>query len=147
MTALGRTSRGSASARWLRRGLAVLALIEAIQGVWQYFAPRSFYLHVPTLDADPPFNEHLMSDIGGLSLAMAVLLGASAWFGDRILARVALAAYLVYSVSHLLFHATHPEGMTPGGAALLFTSLSLLPALALGLLALTTWIGASRWPE
>jgi hypothetical protein len=121
----------------LRAGLALLTLIEAVQGAWQYFAPRSFFLDVPTVAADPPFNEHLMSDIGGLGLAMAVLLGASAWFAERTLVRVALTAFIVYSVSHLLFHATHPAGLTAAGAVLLFTGLALLPGLGLGLLILT----------
>jgi hypothetical protein len=127
--------RSCPSARaWLRAGLALLALTEAVEGVWQYFAPRSFYIGVPTVAAAPPFNAHLMSDIGGLNLAMAVLLAAAAWLAEGSLIRVALAAYLVYSVSHLLFHATHPGGLTAAGGAFLFTGLCLLPALALWLL-------------
>src|SRR5215472_16379659 len=113
---------------WLRAGLVLLTLIQAGVGAWQYFAPRSFY-HFPTVSADPPFNEHLMTDIGGLGLAMAVILGAAAVLMDRTLIRVALAAYLVYSVSHLLFHVTHLTGLSPGGTALLVTGLTLLPVL------------------
>jgi hypothetical protein len=30
-------------------------------GAWQYFAPRSFYTDIPTVAADPPFNQHLMT--------------------------------------------------------------------------------------
>jgi hypothetical protein len=103
-----------------------------------YFAPRSFYDDVPTVSADPPFNQHLMSDVGGLSLAMAAVMGASALLMDRSLVRAALAAYLVYSVSHLLFHATHLGGMSPGGTALLLTGLTLLPLIALALMVLAT---------
>jgi len=126
----------TARAAWLRAGLALLAVIEALQGFWMYFAPRSFYNDVPTVSADPPFNQHLMSDIGGLSLAMTVVVGAAAVLMDRTLIRVALAAYLVYSVSHLLFHVTHLTGMSPGGVAFLLAGLSLLPLIALGLLIL-----------
>ena len=92
--------------------------------------------------ADPPFNEHLLSDIGGLSLAMAVVLGASAVLMERNLIRAALAGYTVYAVSHLLFHATHTGGLPTTDAAALLTALSLLPVLALGLLVLASRAGS-----
>ena len=128
---------GSPRARgWLRAGLTLLALITLTAGAWQYFAPRSFYTDVPTVAADPPFNQHLLTDVGGLGLALALVLGAAAATMDRLLIRVALAAYLVYSISHLLFHVTHLTGLSAGGIALLVTSLTLLPVLALALLIL-----------
>ena len=99
------------------------------------FAPRSFYDDVPTVSDDPPFNQHLMTDIGGLSLAMAVVMGAAVLM-DRTLTRVALVAYLVYSVSHLLFHATHLMGLSSGGTVLLLTALTALPLIALAVLIL-----------
>jgi hypothetical protein len=88
--------------------------------------------------ADPPFNQHLMTDVGGLGLALAVVLGAAAVTMDRLLIRVALAAYLLYSVSHLLFHVTHLTGLSAGGTAFVVTGLTLLPAFALALLILAT---------
>ena len=136
MTARARSSPPAQG--WLRAGLTVLALITLIAGAWQYFAPRSFYTDVPTVAADPPFNQHLMTDLGGLGLALALVLGAAAVTMDRLLIRVALAAYLVYSISHLLFHITHLTGLSAGGAAFLVTSLTLLPVLALALLILAT---------
>ena len=133
---------GSPRARgWLRAGLALLALITLIVGAWQYFAPRSFYTDIPTVAADPPFNQHLMTDVGGLGLALAVVLAAAAVTMDGLLIRVALAAYLVYSVSHLLFHVTHLTGLSAGGTAFLVTGLTLLPALALALLMLASRAG------
>jgi len=122
----------------LRAGLLLLTVIEAGQGFWLYLAPRSFYDDIPTVAADPPFNAHLLSDIGGLSLAMAVVLGASAVLMERNLIRAALAGYTVYAASHLLFHATHTGGLPATDAAALLTGLSLLPALALGLLVLAS---------
>ena len=123
---------------WLRAGLAILASITLAAGAWQYFAPRSFYTDVPTVAADPPFNQHLMTDVGGLGLALAVVLGAAAVTMERLLILVALAAYLVYSVSHLLFHVTHLTGLSAGGTAFVVTGLTLLPAFALALLILAT---------
>ena len=125
----------------LRAGLTVLALITLVVGAWQYFAPRSFYTDIPTVAADPPFNQHLMTDVGGLGLALAVVLAAAAVTMDGLLIRVALAAYLVYSVSHLLFHVTHLTGLSAGGTAFLVTSLTLLPGFALVLLVLAARAG------
>jgi len=126
----------------LRAGLLLLTVIEAGQGLWLYLAPRSFYDDIPTVAADPPFNAHLLSDIGGLSLAMAVVLGASAVLMDRNLIRAALAGYTVYALSHLLFHATHTGGLPATDAAALLAGLSVLPAFALGLLALASRAGS-----
>jgi hypothetical protein len=50
------------------------------------------------------------------------------------LAKPALTGYLVYSVSHLAFHATHLDRLPTTDAALLLTGLVLLPAFALALL-------------
>lgn len=132
----GATGAGAVR-NWLRGGLVLLAAIQAGMGGWQYFAPRSFYYDIPTVSADRPFSAHLMTDVGGLNLALAVVLAAAAWRLDRTLTRAALAAYLVYSGSHLAFHATDPAALTPGQRAFLLTSLALLPAIALALLLLT----------
>ena len=131
-----RTASARRAQSWLRAGLAILALITLIAGAWQYFAPHSFYTDIPTVAADPPFNQHLMTDVGGLGLALAVVVGTAAVTMDRLLIRVALAAYLVYSASHLLFHVTHLTGLSPGGTAFVVTGLTLLLAFALALLIL-----------
>ena len=127
----------------LRAGLAVLALIAAVQGAWMYLAPRSFYDHAPTVSASGPYSEHLMSDTGGLNLAMAVILGCAAAWADRRLTRAALAGYLVYAVSHLVFHLTYLTGMTASSVAFLIAVQSLLPAIAVALL-LTTGMRRRR---
>jgi hypothetical protein len=122
---------------WLRAGLVLLTVLQAVVGGWQYFAPASFYTDVPTVAADPPYNEHLMTDVGGLGLALAAILGASVLFMERNLIRAALAGYLVYTVTHLIFHVTHLGGLPGTDAALLTTGLALLPAVAIGLPLLT----------
>jgi hypothetical protein len=134
------------SAAWarLRAGLILLAVIQAGQGAWQYFAPRSFYGTIPTVAADPPFNDHLLRDVGGLNLALAVVLAAAAWRLDRTLTRVALIAYLIYSGSHLAFHATDQAQLAAGQRTFLLTSLAVLPVLAAALLLLTTRPSGAR---
>jgi hypothetical protein len=79
----------------LRGGLVLLAAIQAGMGGWQYFAPRSFYYEIPTVSADRPFSAHLMTDVGGLNLALVVVLAAAAWRLDRTLTRAALALALL----------------------------------------------------
>jgi hypothetical protein len=117
----------------LRAGVVLLAVIQAVTGAWQYFAPRAFY-DLPTVGAGATFNEHLMTDIGGLGLALAVVLAAAARRMERSLVQAALAGYLVYSVSHLAFHVTHLDRLPTTDAALQLTGLVLLPAFALALL-------------
>jgi hypothetical protein len=139
MTAPGRA--------WLRAGVVLLAVIQAVTGAWQYFAPRAFY-DLPTVGTAAPFNEHLMTDIGGLGLALAVVLAAAALRMERSLVQAALAGYLVYSVSHLAFHATRLDRLPATDAALLLTALVLLPAFALALLLRTAQATApDRRPE
>jgi len=137
---------GSGNRRLLRAGLILLAVIQAVVGGWQYFAPHSFYDLIPTVSADTPFNGHLLTDVGGLGLALTVVLAAAAWRLERSLTRVALAASLVYSCSHLAFHAADHAALAPGARALLITSLAVQPALAAALLVLTTRPGAVKLP-
>jgi hypothetical protein len=122
---------------WLRAGLVLLTAVQAVVGGWQYFAPHSFYTEIPTVAADPPYNEHLMTDVGGLGLALAAVLGAAALLMERNLIRAALAGYLVYTVTHLVFHVTHLAGLPGADPVLLTIGLALLPAVAAGLLLLT----------
>lgn len=87
-------------------------LPAAIVGVWALAAPRSFFDDFPGLGVTwvgelPRYSEHLVRDIGSLNLALAVLLAWAAIGLERGVVRAALVAWLVYSVPHLIFHATH----------------------------------------
>ena len=122
---------------WLRAGLFLLTAVAGLQGVWMTFFPRSFYVDIPTVSMYPPFNEHLMTDLGGTNLAMTVVLCASAIAMERRLVRTALAAYVVYAVEHLAYHATHLMGMPASDAIFLTMGLALLAVIPVALLALT----------
>jgi len=92
--------------------LGVLAVSAALVGAWAQVAPASFYTDFPGVRRawvalDGPYNEHLVRDVGGLNLALAVLTAAAADHGRAGLARLAAACWLVYSVPHLGYHATH----------------------------------------
>jgi hypothetical protein len=91
----------------LRAGLAVLTVVELLLGAWTLLFPGSFYADVPTVDLTPPFSEHLFRDFGGATLGLSLVLGAAAGTLEKVLVRVALCAYLAFSVPHLVFHLGH----------------------------------------
>lgn len=106
---------------WLRIGLWFLTITQGAAGLWQLFLPHSFYADAPLhghpwVELLPPYNEHLMRDVGELTIAVVVVLGAAAITLDRLLVRVALSAYLVYTVAHFVFHATHLQHFPTGDA-------------------------------
>jgi hypothetical protein len=101
--------------------LGFLALTEAVIGVWALFAPASFYRSFPGVGHAwvsllPPYNEHFITDVGELSLALAVVLAAAAATGQWLISVVAIAAFAVYTVPHMIFHSFHLEGFSRGDA-------------------------------
>ncbi|HEV2791790.1 MAG TPA: hypothetical protein VGV69_10865 [Solirubrobacterales bacterium] len=130
-------------------GLARLSLIllcgsALLIGLTATLAPRSFYDDFPFLahwvDLLPPYNEHLVTDVGGLYLGFAVLFAWAAKTLDRPLVRATAVAWLLTGSLHLLFHAGHLDGFSTADAIAELTSLTWLLALP----ALALW--ASRSP-
>lgn len=129
--------------------LARLALIllfgsALLIGLTATAFPRTFYNDFPFLahwvDLLPPYNEHLVTDVGGLYLGFAVLFGWAAWRLDPTLIRAVSVAWLLTATLHLVFHASHLEGFGTGDAVAEIASLALLlapPPLAI-------W---ASWPE
>ncbi|HWO16026.1 MAG TPA: hypothetical protein VNM89_04875 [Solirubrobacterales bacterium] len=111
---------GTRSPRVARGALAVLTLAAGTIGIAATVAPRTFYDDFPFLDhwVDllPPYNEHLVTDVGGLYLGFAILFAWSAWKLQRDLVRAACVAWLVVAALHLIFHATHLEGFSTADA-------------------------------
>jgi hypothetical protein len=120
----------------LRPGLVLLAGVEWVLGLWTAFFPRSFYDDVPTVDRTPPFSEHLMRDFGGATLGLAIVLTAAAVWRERRFTVVALLAYLVFAVPHLVFHMEHLHGASSVETAALVVLLAGVVVLALALLTL-----------
>lgn len=92
--------------------LALLAASAAWMGVWALLAPRSFFTDFPGLgwrwvSVDGPYNEHLVRDVGGLSLGLAVVNAVALWRPTRTLVTTAAAAGLCFYLPHLAFHANH----------------------------------------
>lgn len=121
-----------------RLALALLFFSALSIGFTATAFPRSFYEDFPFLahwvDLLPPYNEHLVTDVGGLYLGFAVLFGWSAWTLERTLVRAVCIAWLLTASLHLIFHASHLEGFSTADAMAELASLALLvgaPAVAL----------------
>lgn len=121
-----------------RLALLYLLAATALIGVTATLAPHAFYADFPFLahwvDLLPPYNEHLVTDVGGLYLGFAVLFGWAAASLDRTLVRAVCVAWLLTAALHLIFHATHLDGFGTADAVAEIVSLALLlvpPPLAL----------------
>jgi hypothetical protein len=93
-------------------GLWLLLLLSLIAGLQQQFAPRSFYDAFPGfgltwVSTDGPYNEHLLRDLGGANLAMAVMILFALVRPSAGLVRAVALAVLVAQVPHFLYHAAH----------------------------------------
>jgi hypothetical protein len=123
----------------LRAGMWFLTFVEIVVGLVATLTPRAFYDYVPWVDLIPPFSEHLMRDYGAMNLSLALVFVVAAVTMERRMVRIALAAYLLFAIPHLIFHLTHLEHFTTGaavGQTILLTVAVLLPG---GLLILTSW--------
>ena len=105
----------------LRASLGGLAVAQGLVGGWAAAAPAHFFSHFPAnghgwVALLPPYNEHLVRDVGTLSLALTVVLAVAAATCHRLLVRTAVSAFLVYAAPHTIFHGLHLGGFTPGDA-------------------------------
>lgn len=128
--------------RILRIGLIYQSAVMALVGIWAGFAPRSFYDDFPGggrhwISADGPFNEHLVRDVGELSIALLVVLVAAAVTLSIPLVRAVLAAVIVNGLMHVVYHARHADMFSGGDAAAILVSLALPPVVAVVLLTMT----------
>lgn len=124
----------------LRVTLWSLAAAAAFPGAAAALAPRTFYDDFPFVaswvDKLPPYNEHLVTDVGGFYLAFAVLFAWAAVTLRRSLVVPVCAAWSLAAVGHLLFHATHLDGWGAADAIAEIAGLAavlLLPLLAIAL--------------
>ena len=114
----------------LRAILAALAAGAALPGAWATFAPRSFYEHFPGVSAwvAPlgPYSGHLVGDVGAFYVAFAVLFAWAAWRPAGELVLPLCAAWALFSVLHLAWHAAHTAPFSATDAAAMLGSLALV---------------------
>ena len=99
--------------------LFVLAWPALLLGAWATLAPRNWYDNFPGIGQawiaiDGSYNEHLVRDVGALNLALFVVTAVALVKLDRLLVQTTAVAWLVYSVPHLLYHATHTDPFDTG---------------------------------
>jgi len=120
------------SPRAARAALVLLFLAAVSIGLTATLAPRSFYEDFPFfaswVELLPPYNEHLVTDVGGLYLGFALLFAWAARTLDRGLVRPLCAAWLATATIHLAFHAGHLAGFSTADAIGELASLALLLA-------------------
>lgn len=113
------------------RGALIVLLVAALSiGLTATIVPRAFYDDFPFLaswvELLPPYNEHLVTDVGGLYLGFAVMFAWAAWTLDRTLVQAVAVAWLLSAGIHLLFHAGHLDNFSSGDAIAEIASLTLL---------------------
>jgi len=123
-----------------RAGLTFLALVSAVTGAWALGAPASFFATFPAPGHSwvallPPYNEHLVRDVGAFNLSFALLFAWAAISRERRLTQAALVTYLVYAVPHLIYHSGHLMHFPPGDAVAQTIALLSVVAIPLALLA------------
>jgi hypothetical protein len=116
--------RAARLALWLLFGAALTIGLTATA------VPRTFYDDFPFLTTWvsllPPYNEHLVTDVGGLYLGFAVLFAWAARTLERTLVRALCIAWLLTASLHLVFHVGHLEGFGTADAIAEIASLTLL---------------------
>ena len=121
----------------VRLGLWAMALFSLLAGIQQQFAPRSFFDNFPGfgmhwVSVDGPYNEHLLRDLGGANLSLAVVTLFAIARPTAGLVRAVAAAVLVAQVPHFIYHAAHLDDLpTTLDRVLQTTALALTLAIPL----------------
>lgn len=120
------------SPRSARAALGFLFVAAVVIGLTATVAPRSFYDDFPFVanwvELLPPYNEHLVTDVGGLYLGFAVLFAWAAWTLDRTLVHAVSIAWMLTATLHLVFHSGHLSGFGTADAIAELLTLALLLA-------------------
>ena len=123
-----------------KAALVYLACTAAFVGVWAQVAPRSFYDDFPGvrrfwISLDGPYNEHLIRDVGGLNLSLALLTTAALILPRAGLPQVAALCWLVFGLPHLAYHLLHLEPFEPFDAVAQAIALTTQVLVPVGILA------------
>jgi hypothetical protein len=125
----------------MQLGAAILAALHLWWGVWARVAPRHFFDTFPGLGqrwtaAYPPYNEHLVTDLGATFLTLGFLLAVAVVSAEPRVRRTVLAAVALFGALHLSFHATDRGDLGPSSFAGSVAALAVGVLLPVALLAL-----------
>ncbi|MFD5093415.1 hypothetical protein ACFWMR_22635 [Amycolatopsis thailandensis] len=110
--------------------LVVFGLVELPVGLWPLLSPEGFYRDFPGFRTgwvamDGPFNEHLITDFGGLNLALAAILIGAAVIGTTAVARLAALSTFLFGLPHFLYHLGHVSHFEPVDQVLIVVTTAL----------------------
>lgn len=97
----------------VRTVLLILGIGQGAGALVQLFAPLAFYEDGPWVSALPPYNEHLMRDVGAATLGWVMLIFVAAVTLRPTLVRLAVVANLLFTVPHFVFHTPRIWTATP----------------------------------
>ena len=125
---------GQATHRAVARiSLSTLAVASAFVGVPATLVPRAFYDDFPLgrawVEMLPPYNQHLISDVGGFYLAFAVLFAWAAVTLRRALIVPLCTAWILAALLHFGYHVSHLDGWNVTDAVAQTAALGLLSVL------------------
>ena len=121
----------------VQASLWFLIVSGAVVGVWALFFPQAFYDSFPGMgrswvSVDGPFNEHLVRDVGGEYLSLAVLALVTVVLKTRELVLATALCWLVAQVPHFTYHMYHlgmyPDMIDKAGNVISLGLLVLVPA-------------------
>ena len=130
--------------------LAWFVIFGLTLGLWQQFAPRSFYDDFPGagrhwVSPDGPYNEHLLRDVGQGNLAIGIVALVALLTGGVWLARATGLAALVANAPHQLYHQTHLHLLpTPSDQVLQTVTLTAVTVASIALTVLAFRLPVSR---
>jgi hypothetical protein len=126
----------------IRTALLALGIPQLLIGGWALFAPSGWHETFPGGGREwhplyGPFNEHLVTDVGSLFVALGLLLVLAGIWLDRRLVQAAAIAYLAFEIPHLVFHLGADDVLPTADRIVSTTVLVLTVVVALSVLALT----------
>jgi alkylhydroperoxidase family enzyme len=94
---------------------------QALIGLWALLSPRSFYDDFPAgtegwVHVLGPFDEHLVTDVGSLFVALGVVLVFAGLSLRRGAVIAAATGWLIFSVPHFLWHVFNLEPLETADA-------------------------------
>lgn len=135
--------------RWVRLGLvALLAAPHLLIGLWAVLAPADWFDSFPgvgpaLIAGEPPFNRHLVTDVGSGFFAVGVGALLAAHWGTERAVKLSLVVIVAFTAPHVAYHLANPAAELSTAADV--ANVGLL-ASGIGWAALLWW-GANRTAE